>query len=359
MTTTTAATLHRSIRLCLLVVGVQLLFVANISSAFQLQLVQLIQLQQQQQQQQQLSPSSKRQAAPLKMVLRRSTRPTISTPSRLFAENDDDENFSQEESSSSSSSSSSALLSSPHRRRQFLEQTTKNLAILLSSAISSTLMLSTSPSSLLVANAAYLDPATNPPKITDRVYLDVEWVSTASVAAELTAAAGLSRATNSGKQQGRITIGLYGEAMPKTVENFVTLCKQNAYAGTSFYRIISDYSIQGGAIGDTSDSGKTGQSSLEGGASFEPDNFTIMHTQKGLLSMVKARNGGVDSRFFIQLKDDAGWADDRYAAFGIVLEGAADDGDGLRIVDSIEKVPVQPPKNNPKEPVKIVASGVL
>lgn len=185
------------------------------------------------------------------------------------------------------------------------------------------------------AAAAYIDPSTNAPTITDKVYLDVEWVNSSSM-----------------KTQGRITIGLYGQVMPKTVENFVTLCRQNAYAGTTFYRIISDYSIQGGAIGDTTESGKIGRSSFST-PSFEPDNYNIQHTIQGLVSMVRDASGGVDSRFFIQLKDDAGWADDRYAAFGIVLDN------GMEVVKQLEKVPVQPPKNNPKQPVRIVASGVL
>ena len=79
--------------------------------------------------------------------------------------------------------------------------------------------------------------------------------------------------------------------------------------------------------------------------------------------MVKSKSGGVDSRFFIQLQEDAGWADDRYAAFGIVLDSLDDNSssttNSMAVVEALEKVPVQPPKNNPKEPVTIVASGVL
>jgi len=191
------------------------------------------------------------------------------------------------------------------------------------------------------ADAAYIDPVTSPLTITDKVYLDVEFVS------------------SNMKKNGRIVLGLYGEAMPKTVQNFVTLCKSNAYAGSNIYRIISDYSIQGGAIGDSTKSGKSGLSSFENGIPFEPDNFNIKHTAKGLVSMVKAQSkgsagtgGGADSRFFIQVQDDAGWADDRYAAFGIVLEG-------METVEIIRNLEVQPPKNNPKQAVDIVASGVL
>lgn len=179
--------------------------------------------------------------------------------------------------------------------------------------------------------ASYIDPIIDPPKVTKRVYLDVEFGP-------------------NDNQKGRLVIGLFGDLMPKTAENFEKLCSSNAYAGTNFYRVISDLSIQGGAVGDST--GKTGKSSFEGGRPFEPDNFNLKHTQAGLVSMVRGIGGSVDSRFFVNIKDEAGWADDRYAAFGIVEEG-------MDLVTTIEKVPVLPPKNSPVKEVKIVASGVV
>jgi len=179
--------------------------------------------------------------------------------------------------------------------------------------------------------ASYIDPVTDPPKITKRVYLDVDFGSKDG-------------------EKGRLVIGLYGDLMPRTVENFEKLCSSNAYAGTTFYRVISDLNIQGGAVGDST--GKTGKSSFEGSKPFEPDNFSLKHTKAGLVSMVRGIGGSVDSRFFVNIKDDSGWADDRYAAFGIVEEG-------MDLVKAIERVPVLPPKNAPKNAVRIVASGVL
>ena len=179
--------------------------------------------------------------------------------------------------------------------------------------------------------ASYIDPLTDPPKVTKRVYIDVEFGS-------------------KDEEKGRLVIGLFGDLMPKTAANFESLCASNAYAGTSFYRVISDLNIQGGAVGDST--GKTGMSSFEEGKPFEPDNYNLKHTQAGLVSMVRGIGGGVDSRFFVNTKDEAGWADDRYAAFGMVEEG-------MDLVKAIEQVPVQPPKNAPKKEVKIVASGVI
>mmetsp|Transcript_37210 Transcript_37210/g.90382 ORF Transcript_37210/g.90382 Transcript_37210/m.90382 type:complete len:251 (+) Transcript_37210:40-792(+) len=180
------------------------------------------------------------------------------------------------------------------------------------------------------AHASYIDPITSPPEITKRVFIDV---------------------LINNKDEARIEIGLFGELMPRTVGNFAKLFESNSYAGTNFYRVLSDFSIQGGAIGDAS--GKTGQSSLDGGLPFEPDNFNLKHTKEGLVSAVRGLDGRIDSRFFINCKDDAGWADDRYAAFGIVL------GNSMDVVKRIEKVPVRPPKNSPVTEVRILKSGAL
>ena len=116
-------------------------------------------------------------------------------------------------------------------------------------------------------------------------------------------------------------------------------------------------SIQGGAIGNTN--GKSGISSFEGGKPFTPDNYNIRHTKTGLVSAVRTMNGDVDSRFFIQTEADAGWADDRYAAFGVVLEGEGESGGGMDLVRRISRVDVKAPQNSPVEPIMIVGCGIV
>ena len=176
------------------------------------------------------------------------------------------------------------------------------------------------------------------PKVTRRVYLDVQIGE---------------NSPNKPEDPSRLVIGLFGDAMPRTASNFENLCRDNLYAGTTFYRVISDYTIQGGAIGDVS--GKTSSS-----ISFEPDNYNIKHSVAGLVSTVRRVGGGMaggggtaDSRFFINTSADAGWADDRYAAFGIVLDGMD------FVTKRIQTVSVKPPQNRPTVDVKIVASGLL
>ena len=123
-------------------------------------------------------------------------------------------------------------------------------------------------------------------------------------------------------------------------------------------------SIQCGAIG-ANNSGKSGISAFDDGKPFQPDNYNIKHTKEGLVSMVRTKDGSIDSRFFIQTEDDAGWADDRYAAFGIVLEEDNGEkekesvGGGMDLVRRISNVDVKPPQNYPKDPVMIVGCGII
>ena len=59
-----------------------------------------------------------------------------------------------------------------------------------------------------------------------------------------------------------------------------------------------------------------------------------------------------DSRFLIQLPEDAGFLDGRYEAFGRVSEG-------MELVRRIESLPVKGSKNRPVDPVRIDAAGEL
>ncbi len=152
------------------------------------------------------------------------------------------------------------------------------------------------------------------------------------------------------KKFGRVEVSLYGEVCPQTVANFVALCKEG-YKGSNVYRVLRDFSIQMGDIGSKK-RGATGRSSLAGGAPFPKETLRVQHSLEGMLSMVNDKTGQVDSRFFINLGRDAGWADGRYVAFGRVTKG-------LEVLKELEKVDVKPPSNVPAPPVLIADAGVV
>lgn len=93
---------------------------------------------------------------------------------------------------------------------------------------------------------------------------------------------------------GDISIRLFPEQAPKTVENFTTHAKNGYYNGLIFHRVINDFMIQGG---DPTGTGMGGESIW--GDSFADEFAVELHNLRGALSMANAGPNTNGSQFFI------------------------------------------------------------
>ena len=119
---------------------------------------------------------------------------------------------------------------------------------------------------------------------------------------------------------GDIKIKFYGDASPKTVNNFLSLAQDGFYNGTRFHRIINNFMIQGGDPNSKDLSKKNMWGTGDPGYKFE-DEFNNEKLVLGSLAMANSGPNTNGSQFFIVTAESTPWLDGKHTNFGKVVEG--------------------------------------
>jgi peptidyl-prolyl cis-trans isomerase B (cyclophilin B) len=187
---------------------------------------------------------------------------------------------------------------------------------------------------LVVGGVYYLRGGKTPPSpAAVRSALDTQKPAAAAPVPERAPADALSRPTRAVMRTsaGDITLELFAQDAPHTVENFAKLAREGFYDGVRFHRVIKGFMIQSGdpksRDDDWSDDGTGGP-----GYVFA-DEINSRKLVRGTLAMANAGPDTNGSQFFIVTAPATPWLDGKHTVFGRVVAG-------MNAVDKIESARV-------------------
>ena len=130
--------------------------------------------------------------------------------------------------------------------------------------------------------------------------------------------------------EGDITVVLFADKSPKTVENFLAHVDEGFYENTVFHRIIDNFMVQGGGFDVDLKQKKTERKVIN-------ESKNRLHNDRGTLAMARTSDpDSAGSQFFINQRNNPrlDWTPFKpgYTVFGDVITG-------MRIVDFMASTP--------------------
>jgi len=130
--------------------------------------------------------------------------------------------------------------------------------------------------------------------------------------------------------EGDITVVLFADKSPKTVENFLAHVDEGFYENTVFHRIIDNFMVQGGGFDVDLNQKKTERKVVN-------ESKNRLHNDRGTLAMARTSDpDSAGSQFFINQRNNPrlDWTPFKpgYTVFGEVITG-------MRIVDFMASTP--------------------
>ena len=130
--------------------------------------------------------------------------------------------------------------------------------------------------------------------------------------------------------EGDISVVLFADKSPKTVENFLAHVDEGFYENTIFHRVIENFMVQGGGFNVDLKQKKTERTVIN-------ESKNRLHNDRGTLAMARTNDpDSAGSQFFINQRNNPrlDWTPFKpgYTVFGEVITG-------MRIVDFMASTP--------------------